>query len=197
MDENPFRDFRTPESDVMVCFDYVDLSFDEQLLAQYAKVRVVAWSLGVWAAAALMTKVPRLAADAVAFNGTPFPVDASRGIAPSIYQGTLQGLSPSTLARFDRRMCGDTETLAQYGTVHPRREIESLAEELAWIDRESAVREVTPTFRLAVAGSRDAIFPSINQQNAWKGICPVEEVAAAHYDREMLRQLVCGGNSHG
>lgn len=197
MDDNPFAGFRSPDSDILLCHDYRSLDFPSTLLEPYDAVRVVAWSLGVWAAAALMVDVPRLAEDAVAFNGTPFPVDEVRGIPPAIFQGTLQGLSASTLARFDRRMCGDAASLEQYRLVHPRRTIESLAEELDWIGSESAVRAVAPTFRRAVVGSRDAIFTRVNQRNAWEGLCLVEEVAAAHYDRETLRALVCGEARHG
>lgn len=196
MDENPFRDFRTSESDVMVCFDYADLSFDERLLDKYAKVRVVAWSLGVWAASALMAEISRLGEDAVAVNGTPFPVDESKGIFPVIFNGTLQGLSERSLARFDRRMCADAKALADYNLVHPSRDIQSLAHELSWIGRESANREVAPKFRRAYVGKRDAIFSCENQMNAWRGICPVEVVDAAHYDRELLRTLVCGGGGN-
>jgi biotin synthesis protein BioG len=197
MDENPFADFRSPDSDILLCCDYRSLDFPAAILEPYDAVRVVAWSLGVWAAAALMAEIPRLAEDAVAFNGTPFPVDETRGIPPAIFQGTLQGLSRSTLARFDRRMCGDASSLAQYNLVHPRRTIDSLADELAWIGRESAVRSVAPTFRRAAAGSRDAIIACANQRNAWEGLCPVDEVETAHYDRETLRALVCGEVRHG
>ncbi len=197
MDENPFRGFRAPESDVMLCFDYSGLDFDAGMLDTYAKVRVVAWSLGVWAASALMAEIPGLAADAVALNGTPFPVDASRGIPPEIFMGTLHGLSAVNLARFARRMCGDARTLAYYNGVHPKRSIESLSSELAWIGRESATREVAPQFRRAFVGKRDAIFSSGNQVNAWRGICPVEMVDAAHYRDDLLRALVCGGGADG
>ena len=197
MDENPFAGFRSPDSDILLCHDYRSLDFPPSLLEPYDAVRVVAWSLGVWAAAALMAEIPRLAEDAVAFNGTPFPVDEARGIPPAIFQGTLQGLSASTLARFDRRMCGDASSLAQYNLVHPRRSVESLAEELSWIGRESAVRAVAPTFRRAVVGRRDAIFTCANQRNAWEGLCPVDEVEKAHYDRESLRALVRGEVGHG
>ena len=197
MDENPFADFRSSDSDILLCHDYRSLDFPSSLLEPYDEVRVVAWSLGVWAAAALMAEVPRLAEDAVAFNGTPFPVDETRGILPAIFQGTLQGLSTTALARFDRRMCGDASSLAQYNLVHPRRGVDSLAEELAWIGRESAVRAVAPRFRRAVVGRRDAIFLRMNQRNAWEGLCPVDEVEAAHYDLETLRGLVCGEARHG
>ncbi len=197
MDENPFLGFCMPESDVMICFDYTGLDFDLSLIDKYATVRVVAWSLGVWAASALMAEIPRLATDAVAVNGTPFPVDASRGIPPEIFMGTLQGLSHSTLSRFARRMCGDLATLESYNRRHPKRSVESLADELAWIGRESVTREVAPQFKRAYVGKRDAIFSCENQVNAWRGECPVEIVDAAHYNDVLLRSLVCGGGEHG
>ena len=194
MDVNPFRYFHAPESDVLLLYDYTDLGFDGRILDDYIRVRVVAWSLGVWVASALQQKFPRFADEAVAVNGTPFPVDETRGIPPMVFEGTLKGLSERTLAKFDRRMCGDKKTLAEYNSVHPARSVGSLAEELELIWRESRSHEVVPKFIRAFVGRRDAIFPAVNQQNAWFGICPTDVVDSAHYDSAFLRSLVCGGN---
>ncbi len=197
MDENPFLDFRAPESDLLICFNYTNLDFNSALLEAYKRVRVVAWSLGVWAASVLMAKIPRFAADAIAVNGTPFPVDETRGIPSSIFQGTLQGLSNANLARFERRMCGDAATLAIYTRVHPKRSIASLVEELAWIGRESAAHTVSPQFKRAIVGKRDAIFTCDNQENAWCGLCPVDVIDIAHYNDAILRSVICEGGEHG
>ncbi len=197
MDENPFLDFRAPESDLLICCNYTDLDFNSGLLESYKSVRVIAWSLGVWAVSALMGDFPILAENATAVNGTPFPVDETRGIPPRVFQGTLQGLSDANLARFDRRMCGDAATLASYTCVHPKRSIKSLVDELAWIGRESAVCKVSPQFKRAIVGKRDAIFSCANQENAWRGLCPVDVIDIAHYNRELLRSVVCGGGEHG
>lgn len=197
MDENPFLDYRVPESDLLICFNYTDLDLTERLFDGYDSIRVVAWSLGVWAASVLMAHIPALAKNAVAVNGTPFPVDETRGIPSSVFQRTLQGLSGSNLARFDRRMCGDAATLASYNSVHPKRSLESLADELAWIGRESMVRKASPHFRRAVVGKRDAIFTCDNQLNGWRELCPVDIVDESHYSNELLRSIVCGGNENG
>lgn len=195
MDGNPFRDFYAPESDVLILYDYTDLRFEGRILDDYAAVRVVSWSLGVWVVSAMQSQFPRLAEEAVAVNGTPFPVDETKGVPPAIFDGTLQGLSESTLAKFDRRMCGDRQTLAEFDSVHPARSICSLVEELEWIGRECRVRDVDPKFIRAVVGCRDAIFPAVNQQKAWHRICPVEVVDSAHYDRGLIRSLVRGGDA--
>ena len=197
MDKNPFLDFRVSESDLLICFNYTDLDFNSCLLEGYKRVRVVAWSLGVWAVSSLMDDFPVLAENAIAVNGTPFPVDETRGIPPNVFQGTLEGLSNASLARFDRRMCGDAATLAAYTRVHPKRSVESLVEELAWIGRESTMRKVSPPFKRAIVGKRDAIFSCDNQENAWRGLCPVDVIDAAHYSHELLRSVICGGGEYG
>lgn len=197
MDENPFSGCSAVGSDLLMCFDYRDYGFDARLLETYESVRVVAWSLGVWMASALMASEPRLAVDAVAVNGTPFPVDDNRGIPVEVFRGTLNGMSQDTLARFDRRMCGGRAQLEEYAAVHPQRSVESLKAELEWIYGQAGRVAVSPRFRRAVAGRRDSIYPFANQVDAWRGICEVDEVDAAHYDRGLLCRLLRNGGAHG
>ena len=45
-----FAECRPKDSDLMLCYDYHDLDFDPGVLKEYSSIRVVAWSMGVWAA---------------------------------------------------------------------------------------------------------------------------------------------------
>ncbi|NLB68090.1 MAG: DUF452 family protein [Lentisphaerae bacterium] len=192
MDNNPFTDYRSGKSDILICFDYSNLHFKIELLDKYKNVRVVAWSLGVWVASALQAKHEQLRENAVAINGTPFPVDEERGIPPSVFEGTLKGLSEKNLARFNRRMCANSEKLAEYELVRPKRSIPSLSTELAFIGSAQKNIQIAAKFKRAYAGKLDAIFSCQNQINAWESICPVEVLDVAHYDRTLLRNLICG-----
>ena len=49
-DETPFKTYRPTDSDYMLCYDYRTLDFDASLLTEYTDIRVVGWSMGVWAA---------------------------------------------------------------------------------------------------------------------------------------------------
>ena len=91
-DETPFKTYRPADSDYMLCYDYRSLDFDASLLTEYTDIRVVGWSMGVWAATRVMARTPLPVSRRIAINGTPFPIDETCGIPPAIFQGTLDGL---------------------------------------------------------------------------------------------------------
>ncbi|MDE6801787.1 MAG: DUF452 family protein, partial [Muribaculaceae bacterium] len=90
-------------------------------------------------------------------------------------EATLSGLTPDSLERFNRRMCGSASAARSFAEVRPARDIESLRQELQAIgDRAS---EATPTpyhWDIAVIGQRDMIFPPAAQRAAWQGHDTIE-----------------------
>ena len=54
MDECPFMDYCPENSDLLVCYDYRSLDFDFTLLQGYQEIRLIAWSMGVWAASMVL-----------------------------------------------------------------------------------------------------------------------------------------------
>ena len=187
--------------DVLICWDYRDLGLDAGLLGKYDEIRVLAWSMGVWAAGRVFgtadfASLPVSAAIAVC--GTPTPIDDSKGIPEAIFDGTLAGLSERTLTKFRRRMCGSAEALEELLSCGFTRSVEELREELAAISQQ--VREGLPTdsvtgLRLswsqAIVGSCDMIFPPANQQAAWESLgVPVRLVDSAHYDARLFQSLL-------
>ena len=54
MDECPFMDHCPENSDLLVCYDYRSLDFDFTLLQGYQEIRLIAWSMGVWAASMVL-----------------------------------------------------------------------------------------------------------------------------------------------
>jgi biotin synthesis protein BioG len=130
MDGAPFAAYRPAGRDFMVCYDYSDASFDASLIAGYDEVDVVGWSMGVWMAARSLSLAGIAVKSAIAINGTMFPVDAERGIAPEIFHGTLDGISDATLMKFRRRMCGGAAGYKSFMETAPQRSLESLRTEL-------------------------------------------------------------------
>ena len=52
-----FRQLETePDTDLWICYDYRGMDFEGEALSGYRKIRLVAWSLGVWAASVLFGK---------------------------------------------------------------------------------------------------------------------------------------------
>lgn len=188
MDEHPFLQYAPPDSDFMICYDYRTLDFDTSPLAGYTVIDVVAWSMGVWAASQVLSKVSLPIRRRIAINGSPFPIDEKRGIPPAIFMGTLEGLNEASLRKFQRRMCADGNVFARFQLTAPERSIEELKEELAAVAEQYRMLP-TETFawEQAIIGVSDRIFPPTNQRAAWKGISMSNiDGNEAHYDESLF-----------
>ncbi|NTW52239.1 MAG: DUF452 family protein [Chlorobiaceae bacterium] len=172
-------DFALPDHDVVVLQDYGDLQLPPWLreaMAGYRSVDLVAWSLGVWVAMHVgLEGIGR----AVAINGTPFPIDAGRGIPPEIFRGTLENWSDVSRNRFERRMFTGCPT-AGIDAVRSARKSAEQQLELRAIEASVARLAGSPAppwrFTKAVIGARDLVFLPENQKRAWHDV-PVTEVA--------------------
>lgn len=195
--------------DVMLCYDYRSMDFDISVMEGYGKVRLIGWSMGVWAASYIFGvchtgNIPCWE-ERVAVNGTMFPRDNEKGIPEAVFDGTLDNMSSSVIVKFRRRMCG--KNYQQFLSLLPDsvRTEGDLKEELSSLrdavisEGESVARQSTSKdegmFRWdrAVAGTNDLIFPFSAQKTAWSeaGV-PVREVESAHYDAELFSELISG-----
>ena len=208
-----FREGATDESaayDILMLWDYRDMSFDARILSGYKEVRVLAWSMGVWAAGQVLSQ-PGLNGCAngirLAVNGTPFPVHNRMGIPEAVFDGTLATLSDRSLGKFRRRMCGSSEAMEQLMSCGLHRTVDELREELSAIreavrhgaDHDAGTFSGTAaadasgefSWNHAVIGSGDLIFPAANQTEAWKGLdVPVTLLDIPHYDSSLFRRLL-------
>ena len=161
------------DRDIVVLYDYRDLDLPDWLRAAmsgYRSIDLVAWSLGVWAAMhAGLEGIRR----AVAINGTPYPVDAERGISPGIFQGTLENWSDVNRNRFERRMfigCPEgrlDEVRSSRSATDQQEELRSIADA---VTRLSGAPAPSWSFCRAVIGGRDLIFLPENQRSAWQDV---------------------------
>lgn len=197
-DEHLFS-YPAPEGyDFQVCFDYSDLTFDFATLETYDSIRLIAWSMGVWAAATVFSDKIIPWEKKTAINGTMFPKHDQYGIPVAIFEGTLAQFSPTTLAKFRRRMCGNGQTVKEFLACNPYRSLESLHHELDTINRllDENHREIHFTWNQAIIGASDLIFPLENQRNAWNEVARTNLMEilvceAAHYDRLLFEHCVC------
>ena len=61
--------------DYMLCFDYRNMDFDFTLLDGYREIRLLAWSMGVWAAGRVLAGHDEYSFSLkLAVNGTPYPI---------------------------------------------------------------------------------------------------------------------------
>ena len=189
MDSRPFAWAadapHTADCDFAVCYDYTDIQLDKVNQANaklhgYSKVRVRAWSLGVYAASLVLPDMGCAISTAVAINGTLWPVDDELGIPHAVYDATAANLTAESLERFNRRMCGAHR--AVFEQRRPLRSVDSLRAELLHI-RECAADRTRPQFTgwtQAVLSSRDKIFPIANMRRAWPAT-PQLELDEPHY----------------
>ncbi|MGL5957620.1 MAG: DUF452 family protein [Phocaeicola sp.] len=195
-DETPFKSYRPADMDYMICYDYRTLSFDFSLLKSYEEIVIVGWSMGVWAASQLLSnqRLKNLAPikRSIAINGTPYPIDDTRGIPTAIYQGTLEGLSASSLHKFFRRMCANGETFRRFLEVTPRRELEEVCEELTAIaEQYRTFPHSTFTWTEAIVGNNDRIIPPANQLQAWEEAgTHIFQTCDAHYQEELFNHYL-------
>ena len=189
MDSRPFAwaadSPYTADCDFAVCYDYTDIQLDKVNQANakihgYSKVRVRAWSLGVYAASLVLPDMGCAISTAVAINGTLWPVDDELGIPHAVYDATAANLTAESLERFNRRMCGAHRPV--FEARRPLRTLDSLRAELLNI-RERAADRAKPQFTgwtQAVLSSRDKIFPIANMRRAWPAT-PQLELDEPHY----------------
>lgn len=182
MDEHPFSGWKTDQEDLMICYDYSDMSFDFSLLASYDTIHLTAWSMGVLAAATTFENTDIRFAKRIAINGTMNPVHDTKGIPCAVFEGTLQSLNPKNLERFNRRMCNsDKELIAFFSEHAPQRNIESLRVELAVIGNLATDKPPVFHWDKVIIGENDLIFPYNNQLNAWRKNENIVILPIAHY----------------
>lgn len=169
MDASPFATLDYPGYDIAVTWDYTDETIDSARLSNYREVIVLAWSMGVMEADRVIPGLGLPVSLSVAVNGTITPVNDSTGIPEAIFNGTLNGLSDNTLAKFNKRMCGSSEAFRCFSLTAPSRSISSLADELRILGERSweQTGDKSMHWDFAVIGSRDMIFTAVNQTNAW------------------------------
>ena len=184
MDARPTAHLATGRYDVCTCFNYNELNApDAERWQQYRSVTVAAWSMGVWAAEQVLMGLKLPIEQAVAINGTPFPVDDVRGIPAATAQATLDGLTPESLRRFYRRMFGSGNLLKEMELSDrlPLIDFDERREELARIIARRPYPETGFAWNKAIIGAGDAIFPPENMRAAWLGKAEIVEIDAPHY----------------
>lgn len=194
MDITPFRDIKSNDSDIIICYDYTTLNNVEDLkceLTQYSEIKVVAWSLGVYAAELV---IPQLNVDIVklvAINGTPIPIDDTYGIKVVNFKGTIENANEQGIALFNRRMCHKRDMLAIYNQNPTQRSANDLKTELEAVYNRffSNQNSNTVIWSRAIVGERDLIFTTDAQLKYWESInTTISIVDIAHYNNNIFIQ---------
>ncbi len=169
MDAVPFQSLRKPGYDLIAAYDYAaQAPAIDSRLQGYSEIVVVAWSFGVRAATDFLASTTLPVTRTIAVNGTRQHVHDTLGIPHAIFQGTLKGLSPASVEKFRRRMCGSAASYEGFRANAPQRDFDSLKSELQEF-ADTAPSSSTMQWTHVVISGRDMIFPMQAQQRAWDG----------------------------
>lgn len=174
-DYKPFEYLDCGNNDVLMFYDYTDLKFSlDEILGNkvYEKVRLIAWSMGVFVAFYLKDELPKLA-DALAINGTPYPIDDERGIPHRTFDLTLQYAEIGLKDKFYKNVFSNEAFLIRYLKTPVERSVDSRVIELESLNE--FIKETNQTYdnefyQRAIVGIKDKIIPTKNQLNCWGNI---------------------------
>jgi biotin synthesis protein BioG len=170
--------------DLLAVCDYSDLQGAAAVRAamgDYPAVDLVAWSMGVWAAATLFGPGAAPFATAVAVNGTGRPIDDEYGIPADLFDATLAGFSERSRDSFFRRMCDGRDACGEFRPHAPLRDLEDQRRELFSLARDAKAGVQPPgPFTRAIVGGRDRIMPPENQVRYWQGVVPCRTLSLPH-----------------
>lgn len=178
MDEHPFLRIDSQVYDVFMFYDYSIISnFDnkeiEDIINKYRSVDLIGWSMGVWAASYLLKNYKHKFENAIALNGTLFPIDDNYGIPDKIYQLTIDNFSDTGRKLFNKRMCVKSEIFNEFENTKPQRSIEELKQELIVLKESILNNQIDNNiYNKALISKNDKIIPFENQMRFWDGkIC--------------------------
>ncbi len=158
--------------DVLNLFDYTipDIDLDIACLtAGYDKVSLVAWSLGVWAAAELFYDSSIKFETATAVAGTLEPYSDDYGIPVQIFEASMRQWNFNTRRKFERRIYLPFANQAGMHFVSPERYPGDQCNELMAIRaRMDDVQVNTGLFTHALVCCKDRIIPGRAQFAAWR-----------------------------
>lgn len=181
-DENAVNHLDAGDFDICMFNDYNPVSPIDEKFDDYSTIYLVAWSLGVWAAAKLLSQSQIKITKAIALNGTQQPIDINRGISPSVFKATLDTWNGKNRNKFNIRMLGGRKQYAQLINRISTREVENQKSELSNILKEvSSNKAAEIRFDCALIGSNDLIFTPANQFNYWNAKARIVETDVPHY----------------
>ena len=168
-----FSPYSIRQTDICVCYDYREDTFDCSPFLRYKQITVIGWSFGVWMAAYILSKTPLKSDKNIAVNGTMRPIDDTYGTPKAIFTATLDSLTETSFSKFQRRICGNAKRYDQFHDILLKRGIQEVSDELTALKNRV---EMTPniSFRWdeAYIADGDLIFSANRQRAFWQQLCP-------------------------
>ena len=167
-DENPFKFLDCENYDVLIVYDYNDISSFPQI-GNYHNKYLASWSMGVYTAYQIRNSLPKFDKK-IAINGTPFPVDDEYGIPQKPFILTLRHAKTGLEGKFYQNIFEKTEEYQKYIENPVQRSIENRVSELNNIYKkiQNTPKEYSKFYDFAYVSLKDKIIPPKNQINFWE-----------------------------
>lgn len=180
-DFKPFERLACDDYDVLMLYDYNDLSIPIEILG-YEEYFLVTWSMGVFVAYLLKEKLPEFK-EKIAINGTPFPVDNEKGIPIKTFDLTLKYVETGLQGKFQRNLFKTEEDFQKYLQNPVARKIPNQASELVSLKKliDETDVDYKKYYNRAIISDTDKIIPTRNQHNCWDNVCPVVVLNSGHF----------------
>lgn len=164
-----FSPYSIRQTDICVCYDYREDTFDCTPFLRYKQISVIGWSFGVWMAAYTLSKTPLKSNKNIAVNGTMRPIDDTYGIPKAIFTATLDSLTETSFSKFQRRICGNAKRYDQFHEILLRREMQEVSDELTTLRNRVKIHpNISFCWDEAYIADRDLIFSADRQRDFWK-----------------------------
>ena len=194
-DPEPFMPLCGKTSVAMV-YDYEDMNFNEDEYADFEKIELIAWSIGVMVSSYILRDSQLLLKirKRIAVNGTPDGIafDASAaGLPCKLWHQTYENMDELGKERFIKNMLG---AKTDYYLSHlPKRTVASCKHELLALYEFRKAQSGSFDFHFdeAYIGTKDKIFPPLILRKAFdSGKTSVIKGAWPHFDQELFRSLL-------
>lgn len=193
-DYRPFNFLDCGNNDVIIFYDYNDLSFKIEF-QRYKEVNLIAWSMGVFTAYLLKDKLPEFN-NKIAVNGTPYPINDEWGIPIKTFDLTLKHVDAGLAGKFYKNIFSTTEEFEIYMLSPIERPIINRASELEQLNELIKNTDVNYThfYDKAIISSNDKIIPVKNQFNFWENnnvkIVPLESGHFPYYNYKSWDEIL-------
>ncbi len=187
MDSNALNVEAFPNSDLLMFYDYTDLSLQIPYSASdYEKIYLVAWSFGIWVANLHFEKFKNITLS-IAINGSICPVNDKYGISENIFSATLNNYDETTKSKFSTRIFGSISKAKEIENASSMRPAEAQKLELAQLQRYfQEFPQTKKNWSRYFAADADKIFPLESMKNCWGKDLIV--YSGAHYPEDFLQK---------
>lgn len=165
-DSNQFRFMFSEKRDILIVYDYTDLSFDFDF-SKYKKFYLVTFSAGVFMGGMLQNMLPKFE-KTVMINGSVYPYDKEYGMSKKTVE-VFKNVTIETALEFRREyLVYDEDEFRLFNKYNPRRSAESCHRELESLIGYDKTNPEPMEYDVAYISDSDKIFNPEMQQEFWK-----------------------------